>query len=60
MGLSPSSLENWLIKNAIVTSDGDCRNRITGRRIKACVPMHTFGHPVKIDNIIEICDRNIK
>ena len=30
-------------------------NKRTGRRIKACVPMHTFGHPVKIDEIADIC-----
>ena len=28
-----------------------CYNKNTGRRIKACVPMHTFGHPVRIEEI---------
>ena len=32
-----------------------CYNKRTGRRIKACVPMHTFGHPVRIEEIAEIC-----
>lgn len=32
-------------------------NKFTGRRIKACVPMHTFGHPCRIDEIISICNR---
>ena len=32
-----------------------CYNKNTGRRIKACVPMHTFGHPVRIEEIAEIC-----
>jgi len=27
------------------------------RRISACVPMHTFGHPCKIDRIVDICNR---
>jgi len=27
------------------------------KKIAACVPMHTFGHPCKIDQIIEICNR---
>jgi perosamine synthetase len=57
MGLSPESLENWLKQNAEITSGGECRNKVTGRRIKACVPMHTFGHPARIDGIVEICDR---
>ena len=32
-----------------------CYNKKTGRRIKACVPMHTFGHPVKIEDIAALC-----
>lgn len=32
-----------------------CYNKNTGRRIKACVPMHTFGHPVRIEEIVAIC-----
>ncbi len=57
MGLSPSALEKWLEANAERRDDGCCYNRSTGRRIKACVPMHTFGHPVRIDEIAAICSR---
>lgn len=32
-------------------------NKSTGKRISACVPMHTFGHPCRIDEIVEICGR---
>ncbi len=32
-----------------------CYNKNTGRRVKACVPMHTFGHPVCIEEIAAIC-----
>ena len=32
-----------------------CYNKNTGRRIKACVPMHTFGHPVRIEEMASIC-----
>lgn len=32
-----------------------CYNKNTGRRIKACVPMHTFGHPVRIEEIVNLC-----
>lgn len=56
MGLSPTALEKWLEDNA-ERRDGCCYNRSTGRRIKACVPMHTFGHPVRIDEIAAICSR---
>src|SRR5262245_18132025 len=34
---------------------GECRNRRTGRRIKAVVPMHTFGHPSDLDGLEELC-----
>ena len=32
-------------------------NKITGKRIAACVPMHTFGHPVKLDELLSICNK---
>lgn len=54
LGLSPARLKEWLEANADIVK-GECRNRNSGRRIKACVPMHTFGHPARIDSIVEIC-----
>ena len=56
MGLSPSALEKWLAENTTI-ENGICTNKTTGRRIKACVPMHTFGHPMKIDELVSICDK---
>lgn len=55
MGLSPEAMERWLEANAEVRADGVCYNRNTGRRIKACVPMHTFGHPARLDELCELC-----
>lgn len=54
MGLSPDALKEWLVKNAEIKR-GQCYNKNTGRRVKACVPMHTFGHPVRIEEIVAIC-----
>ncbi|MBR3304100.1 MAG: LegC family aminotransferase [Bacteroidales bacterium] len=54
MGLSPTALREWLCHNAQIRSGG-CYNESTGRRIKACIPMHTFGHPVHLDELIEVC-----
>lgn len=54
MGLSPDAMKEWLHKNAEI-HNGECRNKNTGRRIKACVPMHTFGHPVRIEEIVDLC-----
>ncbi|MDY6326674.1 MAG: LegC family aminotransferase [Bacteroidales bacterium] len=55
MGLSPDALKAWLATNAEVRN-GQCYNKGTGRRVKACIPMHTFGHPVRIEEIVHICD----
>lgn len=55
MGLSPDSLENFLTKNSI-QKNGCCYNHQTDRPIRACVPMHTFGHPCRIDTLVEICN----
>lgn len=54
LGMSPKALRNWLERNAELRA-GACYNKITGRRVKACVPMHTFGHPCRIDEIACIC-----
>jgi perosamine synthetase len=56
MGLSPYKLDVFLEKNAIV-KDQQCINKVTGKIIKACIPVHTFGHPCKIDKIRKICDK---
>jgi aminotransferase in exopolysaccharide biosynthesis len=56
MGLSPDSLNNFLEHNCEI-KDNKCINKTTSKVIKACVPMHTFGHPCKIDKIKEICDK---
>ena len=55
LGLSPKAVKDWLVKNAEV-KNGVCYNKHTGRRVKACVPMHTFGHPVKIDELVSVCE----
>ena len=55
MGLSPDALKEWLMKNAEI-KNGQCYNKNSGRRVKACVPMHTFGHPVRIDEIAILCE----
>jgi aminotransferase in exopolysaccharide biosynthesis len=56
LGMGPKSLESFLAENCLVKDDG-VYNKLTNRKITAIVPMHTFGHPCKIDKIIEIADR---
>ena len=55
LGMSPLSLKDFLSKNATKTPTG-CINKITGKRIAGVVPMHTFGHPCRIDEIAQICN----
>ena len=55
LGLSADSLSNFL-KNKTQQRDGRCINTETGRVIKACVPMHTFGHPAEIECIAKLCE----
>ena len=56
LGLSPSKLKEFLEEFTILNENGECINKSTNKIIKACMPMHTFGHPCKIDEIVEICD----
>jgi len=54
LGMSPDALRTFLYSN-VDLKNGECINKISGKTIKACVPMHTFGHPCRIDEIKEIC-----
>lgn len=58
MGLSPQSVEDFLRKHSHQGDGGYTYNNETGRRIAACVPMHTFGHPCRVDELRVICDRH--
>ncbi len=56
MGLSPDALREWLEKHTVKDAGNVLRNKSTGRRVKSVVPMHTFGHPCRIEEIASICD----
>ena len=55
LGLSPVKIKEWLNEHAEIKDDV-CYNKSTQRRIKACVPMHTFGHSVHLDEMVQICN----
>jgi aminotransferase in exopolysaccharide biosynthesis len=55
MGLSPTALRNFLEENAEKRPEGTF-NKSSGKRISACVPMHTFGLPCRIEEIASICN----
>ena len=54
MGMSPKSLRNFLNFNTYQES-GVCINTLTGKKIAAVVPMHTFGLPCRVEEIEQIC-----
>jgi len=54
LGLSPKSLEHWLNENSVY-KDGKSFNLKTGNHISTCVPMHTFGFPCRIEEIVSVC-----
>lgn len=56
MGLSSEALESFLEKE-VEFKNNETFNKKSGKRIKACVPMHTFGHPCKIDKIVNLCKK---
>lgn len=55
MGFSPSICRKYLAEIAEMRN-GVCYNKLTNNRIAACVPMHTFGSPMYIDELKELCD----
>lgn len=57
LGMSPEALERFLSNETTRNEQGDCINKKTGRRIRACVPMHTFGFVSDVGAILEICER---
>lgn len=54
MGLSPEKLKQFLLEETII-KDEVCINKRTKRKIKAVVPMHTFGMPINIDDLKAVC-----
>ena len=55
MGLSPLAVSNFLDEFGELREDG-CYNKSTGRKIAACLPMHTFGFPVHLHDLIKVCN----
>lgn len=55
LGMSPGAVRRWLSAHAEMRG-GQAFNKTTGRKISACVPMHTFGFPLRIAEIVAVCD----
>jgi len=57
LGICPDKLEEHLNEIAFLR-DGECINKLSGKKIKALVAMHTFGRPSDIDSLLEICNKH--
>ena len=55
LGLSHEKLAEFLKDKTIIKDNGKCYHIDSGKRIAACIPMHTFGHPVAIETIASLC-----
>lgn len=55
LGMSADALACWLHDNAELDVDGVCHAKNSERVIRACVPMHTFGHPANLDDLLRVC-----
>jgi len=56
MGLSPDAVEAFLEEFGEMR-DGICYNRKTNKKIAACMPMHTFGFPVHLHELLKVCNK---
>ncbi len=57
LGLSAESMSAFLEENCEVRNDGYCWNKRSNKTVRACIPMHTFGFPVELDAISQLCHR---
>ncbi|MEY8200752.1 MAG: LegC family aminotransferase [Colwellia sp.] len=57
LGLCPKATDDYLTEYAQLNSEGECIHKNTNQRIRAVMPMHTFGHPVELDELVAVCQR---
>lgn len=56
LSLCPLALGRFLDNFAELQEDG-CFHKESQRRISAVVPMHTFGHPAELDELVVVCNK---
>ena len=57
LGLSEQSMKSFLEENCEIRDDGFCWNKKTNKIVRACLPMHTYGFPVELDSINNLCKK---
>lgn len=56
LSLSPTAMRAWLQEYAYLDNSGICKLKAEQRVIRACLPMHTFGHPAKLEELLAVCN----
>ena len=56
LGLSPAAVSAWLEEHTRLDDAGICRTKSDGQVVRACLPMHTFGHPADLDGLLAVCN----
>lgn len=56
LSLCPVALSSYLDEFALAKDDGTYHKK-TGQKISAIMPMHTFGHPAQLDELMELCSK---
>ena len=57
LGLCPMAVEAYLDEYAFINTEGVCLHKKTQQVIRAVVPMHTFGHPAELDELLTVCNK---
>jgi aminotransferase in exopolysaccharide biosynthesis len=55
LGIDVVKLRRYLLDHTEIIA-GQCVNTVSGRIIRAVVPMHTFGHPVDMDALLHLAE----
>ncbi len=53
LGIDPDALQDWL-QHIAEPTNGAFRNSHTGRKLSALIPMHTFGHPCRLGDLLQV------
>lgn len=56
LGIDVEKLRDYLKENIIIRGK-KAINKKTGRTIKAIIPVHIFGHPCRIDEVVNLCKK---
>ncbi|MDC8830473.1 LegC family aminotransferase [Alteromonas gilva] len=54
LSLCPDALKEFLTNQTSLTQDGQCIHNSTRKLVKAILVVHTFGHPARLNELLEV------